>query len=381
MGRRLNVSQPVVVNTELKPLDIVFQVNASGQLEQWYYDNTGQWQPNRKVTPLILTPTITAVDTEANRSYTPTFYTVQWFVNEWKTSAYVESQIMNTVDGDVDYVIVGNTLKVKKNVNYDRGIQIRCRATYIDPRDVGKVGVTEEVVTLNCSKDALAEIPQLDVLCENSQPYNPLTMDNSIFTLNAVAYKGALEITNNIVFVWYAIINESEVLVDTQPFYVSGQNTRQLKVDALYKEEIRIVLRAKESANSDLYASKIFRSIVWRIPDIDSNVRSDNGQSFRSNITKMNFGTIINVKGRMLSEETKRTHMLFNWKTRQSLSSTEIDRGWGLNITLDNTALQSTNGSVLVYPIIYILGAYDVVTYNGENVTFNGEVLYCRFPD
>ena len=83
----------------------------------------------------------------------------------------------------------------------------------------------------------------------------------------------------------------------------------------------------------------------------------------------------------MLSEETKRTHMLFNWKTRQSLSSTEIDRGWGLNITLDNTALQSTNGSVLVYPIIYILGAYDVVTYNGENVTFNGEVLYCRFPD
>ena len=168
MGRRLNVSQPVVVNTELKPLDIVFQVNASGQLEQWYYDNTGQWQPNRKVTPLILTPAITAVDTEANRSYTPTFYTVQWFVNEWKTSAYVESQIMNTVDGDVDYVIVGNTLKVKKNVNYDRGIQIRCRATYIDPRDVGKVGVTEEVVTLNCSKDALAEIPQLDVLCENS---------------------------------------------------------------------------------------------------------------------------------------------------------------------------------------------------------------------
>lgn len=39
MGRKLNISQPVVINTELSALDESIEIQASGQLEQWYYDN------------------------------------------------------------------------------------------------------------------------------------------------------------------------------------------------------------------------------------------------------------------------------------------------------------------------------------------------------
>ena len=380
MGRKINVSQPVVVNTELTPLDIVFNLTNSATLEQWYYDNSQQWSPDRTITPLILTPSATGVDTETNTRYTLTFYTVQWFANEYRTNGYVESQITNTTDGNVDYVIVGNTLKVKKNVTYDHAVQIKCRATYIDPRDAGRTGVTERIVTLNCSKDAQEEIPTLDVLCESSMTYNPLTRDSSIFSLTGTAYHGASEISSQVYYVWYIIQNGNEILAQNHPAYVSGQYTRTLRVDALYDEDLRIILRAKASSSAaNFYPAKVYRSIAWRIPDIDSNVISYNGEAYRSSIKKMTFATIINTKGKQLTDAKKDEHMKFNWKTRQSRSSTEIDRGWGLTCILDNSALQSSNGSVLVYPDIYILGAYEPVTHNGVAVTHNGGQVYHRF--
>lgn len=380
MGRRINVSQPVVVNTELNPLDIIFDLVANGSLEQWYYDNTNDWQPNRRRTPLLVTPTISGVDNETNTKYTPAFYTVKWFANEYRTNGWVESQITNTTDGDVDYVLVGNNLKIKKNVTYDRAVQIRCVAQYIDPRDSGKIGSVEKILTLNCSKDANAESPILDVLCEHSVPYNPLVNETSIFSLTATAHMGARDVSNNVYYVWYAVVNGTEVLVQTQPFYVSGQNTKTLTVDALYSEEIKLVLRAKETSSAaNLYPAKAYRSIVWRIPDIDSNVVCKNGQAYRSSIKTMEFSTIINVRGKILSDAVKTNHMRFNWKTRNSLQSTEVDRGWGLSVILDNAALQSSRGSVLVYPDIYILGAAEPVTHNGAAVTHNGVPVYHQF--
>ena len=383
MGRKINVSQPVVVNTELKPLDIAFNLEPSGALEQWYYDNTGAWSPNRKVTPLIITPSISAMDTETNTSYQPTFYAIQWFVNEYKTNGWVESQITNTTDSEIaDYVIVGNNLKVKKNVSYDRAVQIRCAATYIDPRDQGKIGYVEKMLTLNCSKDANVEIPSIDVLCESSMPYNPLVRETSIFSMEAIAYKGALNITNNVVFKWFGVnANNQEVDIEDMDYYVSGQGTKTLTVDAVFSEEIKIVLRAKESASAtEFYPAKVYRSIIWRIPDIDTHVVSNNGQAYRGSIPTMEFSTIINLRGKVLSEEDKKRSMRFNWKTRQSRSSVEVDHGWGLTCTLNNTSLQSTNGSVLVYPDVYILGAAEPVTHNGEVVTHNNRTVFHQYP-
>lgn len=381
MGRRLNTSQPVVISTQLQPLDIHFDVVADGQLEQWYYDNTQTWSPNRRITPLTLTPTISAVDTETATSYTPNFYLVKWYALEYSVqNGWVETQIVNTTDGDVDYVIVGNTLKVKKNVSYDCPVQIRCVATYIDPRDVSRVGDTEKITTLNCSKDANVNIPTIDILCETSQSFNPLTMDSSLYTFNAVGYLSGNDVTQNLYFVWKAIVNDTEVLIETTPFYVSGQGTNTLVVDAMFEENINVVLQSKASQSSQtLYLQKVYRSIVWRIPDIDSMVVSRNGQAYRENISSMTFSTIVNVKGRTLSEEKKRANLTFNWKTRLSTSSTEVDKGWGEELTLPNSELQTNNGTMLVYPIVYVKWTMEVVTHNGENVTHNGDLVYHRF--
>jgi hypothetical protein len=75
----------------------------------------------------------------------------------------------------------------------------------------------------------------------------------------------------------------------------------------MFGEDIRIVLRAKESANATtLYPDKVHRTLHWRIPDVDTSVVSQNGGAVRSNTVKMAFGTVVNIRHSVLSDEMKK---------------------------------------------------------------------------
>lgn len=388
MGKRLNIPQPAVINTELAPFDENFEVVANGQLEQWYYDNDNTYAPNRTITPLILTPTITVYDPDNRRTFSPAFSTVAWFSLEYNSSTgtFVETRITNVDDSAVaDYVIVGNTLKIKKNVSYTRAVQIKCVANYIDPRDSGITYTVEYVTTLSTNRNATVEYPKLDIATPRSLSFNPLTDDTSQFSLTAMAMQGGNDVTDNLYYVWYAVSNGVEVLADTMLWYVSGQNTKTLVVDALYGDDIQIVLRAKGSVSeASLYPSRANRSIMWVIPDIDTNVLSENGGAVRADTEQMSFDVIVNVKGRQLTDEKIAEHLRFNWKYRQSTLSTENDAGWGRRITIDASNLRNVYGSgtslasTIVFPYVYLMGAYEIVTHNNETVTHNNETVYAR---
>lgn len=393
MGRRLNVPQPTVINTELAPFDENFEVEANGQLEQWYYDNTNTFAPNRAITPLILTPKISVFDPDNERTFEPSFYTVSWYVLEYDASAgggaggYVETLITNVDDSSsAQYVIVGNTLKVKKNVGYSHAIQIRCVATYIDPRDAGITYMVEETVTLSTNHDASVIFPVLDIAAPPSMSFNPLVDNSSQFSFVAMADKGGVDVSNDLYYVWYALTDTNqEVLANTMPWYVSGQNTKTLVVDALYGDDIKIILRAKGSqSEANLYPSRAMRNLMWIIPDIETNVVSENGGAVRADTQKMKFHVIVNVRHGQLSDEKIDANLRFNWKVRKSTLSTETDKGWGREIEIDAEDLRnvygsgSTLASTIVLPYVYLLGIMDVVTHNGVVVTHNNENVYTR---
>jgi len=388
MGRRLNVSTPTVINTELMPLDESFHIEANGQLEPWFYDNTAQYAPNRALTPLTLMPVISAFDADSKQRYTPSFYTVKWYEKAYNSTIgdYVETEITNIIDDQsAKYVKSGNNLVVKKNVSYTRAITIRCEATYIDPRDSSLTYMVGDSVVLSTNRDASVDFPTLDVACPTSQSYNPLKDQSSQFTLNAKAFKGANDVTGTTYFVWYAIDGINEVLVETMPWYVGGQNTDTLVVDAMYGEKICVVLRAKENAQAaSNYPDKVYRNIEWRTPDIDTNVLSKNGGAVRSNTVEMTFETVVNALGEILSDAKKSEHLHFNWKIRKNTSDTETDMGWGQKMTFPASALRNTIGatsslaSTLVFPYVYLLGAYEKVTEDGVVVTDDNETVYDR---
>ena len=273
MGRRLRTSTTTVIDTELCPLDDSFIIEASGSTEQWYFDNTSQWSPNRRLTPLILTPKLSLYDQDQHQSWTRTanspdsandgFSTVQWYAMEWNasavnvvsyattessvtdprtirdwmssfpsapgreskiwmrltvsvnstvvstsysvvtapysgpsTGAYVETEITNTTDSPTaDYVKVGHTLKVKKNVSYTYAVTIRCVAQYIDPRDNAFTYPVEETVLLTTNRDAEVVFPEVKIISPSAQSFNPLldykvengnTVQDSFRTFEAV---------------------------------------------------------------------------------------------------------------------------------------------------------------------------------------------------
>ena len=167
MGRRLNISTPTVINTELVPLDDSFYIEANGQTEQWYYDNTNQFAPNRITTPLTLTPKISAFDQDTQTSYVPSFQSIGWYEQAWDETQqdYVETLITNHVDSSsAEYVISNNNLIVKKNVPYTHAITIRCAAVYTDPRDAGVSCTVETTVVSLTNRDAEVLSPTRDNL-------------------------------------------------------------------------------------------------------------------------------------------------------------------------------------------------------------------------
>ena len=172
MGRRLNTSTPTVIQTELVPLDENFAIEANGTLEQWYYDNTTQYAPDRSITPLILSPKIMVADKDSQQSWDDAHVTksvVAWSVMESDTWVDITSASALS-----DYELSGNNLIVHKNVSYSQGVTIKCKLTYVDPRDNGIGITTQETVLLTCNRDANVVLPEVAITSPSARSFNPL---------------------------------------------------------------------------------------------------------------------------------------------------------------------------------------------------------------
>ena len=202
-------------------------------------------------------------------------------------------------------------------------------------------------------------------------------------------------VQNPFIYKWFGIdANNNEVLAETQPWYVSGQDTSKLRVDAMWGEKINVVLRAMMPTGA-LSPSKAYAALTWRIPDVDTTVVSYNGSAVRSDTNSMTFGTIVNINGRNLEDSVKAANLRFKWVYRKNFTSQETVAGWSQGesdqITIQASNLRSvraqdsTLASTLVFPYVYCLGAWTTnqgteTGYSKPTTTKNG-VTYYRIVD
>ena len=399
MGRRLNISQPTVINTELYPLNDHFELSANGETEQWYYVNTDDYSPDRETTPLIITPKITAVDNGTGTSYTPSFYQVLFYIKRYENGSWVETQVGTSATSNFPYYVSSNNLYVVgNNADAAHGVTVRCVASYIDPRDSGRTYKVEQTMNLTTNRDASTLYPTLDIQTASQLTYNPLVNSTSQFSLVASAnwnnvVNGSTQ-SESAQFEWYGINDlGNEVLVDTLPFYVSGQHTNTLVVDAMYSENIVIVLRLRPDYHEvTLTPNKVYRRISWRISPIDGIIKCDNGDAVRKKGVTYKFGTIVNTNNEALSDDIIAKNLCFEWKLRPATpvadgssvrpTDTVTTLGWGLTYGINTTQLVNAtingNASKLVFNNIYLLSAYKQVTYNGDTVTYNSNNVFGR---
>lgn len=396
MGRRLNIAEPMTVDTLLTPLNDKFKIVPSDVLEQWYYVNTDTYSPNRQTTPLVLTPTIEAVDPETNKSYKPSFSTVEWYVrigngSETKADSVTSETIYQS----------GATLVVRQNVSGTNYIGVRCRAVYVDPRDLAYIEVGESVV-LTASRDATVNLPDITLLCEKMIPFNPLRYNPSdanaspLVTIPAQSRIGGVDVTADTTFKWFATDDthtiETAIDATTQsggvtvpvfPCFVSKSGA-SLVINMMYTERINIICRAvKDATTGECYPAKAYATARWIVPPIDGITVSKQGASVNSTAGDKVFEMIVNMQGESLSDNVKRAHLLYNWFSRKSNITTLTNKGWGETLRMTAEELKSTrvNGILptsLVHANIYMRGAYEPVRQGDEVVTQGGVIVYER---
>lgn len=425
MGRRLNTTQSVVIQTELTPLSDMFSISPSDTLEQWYYVNGGIFSPNRANSPLVLTPSIRATDLDTGTNYTPSLAPVNWYYFDkndtvdrratdalWPGLGWVPITNTNT-QSDADYIKDGQRLIVHKNVapptTSSNGARLCCVARYIDPRDSGVTYTVMDDVTLTTNQDASTDFFDVYIQTPKLQTFNPFVRynltpnpnNNNQPTRVDVLYKFPVkvlnksnnaDITSNFTLTWYGVNEElgEPMLIERFPCYKNasqvvdsvekGQGTDTVVINAMYIEEITIICKISYNGNElDPYDQV---SLSWEYPKIDPIADCINGKSVDNNNRSMKFGTIINTKDGELSKEQKETHLLINWKKQASTAGQPTYIGYGQEITVSSNELKQTTSYVTnVSADIYMLGVFDVVEDSNETVTDNGETVYDRYCD
>lgn len=416
MGKKLSISQPAVINTEITPLNDSLRLETIGKTEQWYYVNTKTFSPNRKDTHLVITPKVSVVDTITSKRYND----VKFKRVDWKIKSYQEVSVSGK-DGvrlewmwwedtpavateeselgqrlkEYDYVKYNNKLYVSKN-NSDaaHGITITCEAQYIDPRDTGTYYTVEKSIDLTTCVDATSSYPTIQINNPQNTLFNPLTSNVTEVKFHAEANwtgipyaAGEEEGEERGEFVWYGLDkNGKEKSIEELPYYISGQGTKEMSINPMYVEQTSIFLRIKYQ--DKILPPKVSVNFSWSTSPLSGTIVSKNGNSVRDKNGSFVFYTIVNSNHGQIPEDKIKEHLIFEWSTRTtnlSVTSTN-DRvsvvGYGYEIEIDKKKLYATspenNLSTTVDNAIYLLGAYEEITQDGEEVTAGGEKVFGR---
>lgn len=388
MGRRVNISTPVVLQTELASMTENFSIVADGSLEQWYYFNDGIYLPDRSAgSHLTLTPLMQAFDPDTETTYTPNFSAVSWYALENGT----ETEITNTTDSTEAQYVKLNTgqLRVKKNVSSDAAVTIRCVATYIDPRLLGVYGTVEAQVLLSTNRDATIVFPTINIETSQTVFYRPLTESTSQKTFTASVMQGDRDITSSSYVRWYYVQgtgqNMTNVAIDTLPCYVSGQGTSTLVLDALYAYDLTIVAKAAPNSTSEEWVTKDTVRMTWDTPKLDGITYCDNGSAVRVNTDRMYFGLNLNMRHQIVPDAKIQAHLVYKWYQRMANQSEayKVVIGWGHKVGRNGEDLlnNSSPRTALVWPEIHLLSEYQRVVFGNDVVKDNGDILYARNRD
>lgn len=403
--KKTGLSRPMTLDVLLPPFTESFDIVPSDAVSQWHYDQDGSYLPDRAVTPLVLTPTLSVFDPETHRTYTPSFYRVRWFVLNTTTGEY-DIEITNTTDGNVDYVILpSGALKVKKNVPETAPVSLLCQLQYIDPRNVANVYTTNAKQQLSTNRDTSVASPTLSVNCESTVKYNPFidgyTKDSYGVFHHNIAITGTARLGDTVLDVasagspyrirWYAVgdgetqeklIDDSTtaggVAIATFPCYVSGQGTALLTLDAMMTDSITVIGRIFNTETNTLYPDRCLVHLTWDSIKVDPTTEAIDGGAVKQGTVSKTFRNIVTIRNRTLDATVVNENFMQEFKFRNAASSSVESLGFGPTVTVPASKLKAQESS-LVYSELSLLESQKVVTLGDAVIVQDGRVVVCRY--
>lgn len=421
--RRINIAEAAVVDTILSALLEQYYLEPDGRTSQWKYTIDSSYMPDYTRTPLTITPRIKVVDEETEQAYVPTIADVTWTYQNGDSWSPLGAGF--TVDNNT------GALTIAKNTDPTKPLTLRCVVVYIDPRSGYGIQTEPETITIVCNEDTTLLYQKLQILEPTGHLYDPFVDDeDSELTFNAKVDPTYLEVhdttgknpqtegwyTRTLVqneyvytlttdtspvegkhyfrtafFSWFIRQNNTEVAAENhlafKRYITTNGNKTGIVVDALYADSMVVVLRAKSSANSTsgYFPTEDSVTVAWDVSKIMATAFSPSGSAVDKENRIMTFDTIINRRGQELKDDLKRRHLALKWfkcnSNQGNISKVFLGNGpttFVFSDSLRNPTTASGQSSTRIYPEVYLRGAYEQVTCNGEPVTCNGEPVVCR---
>ncbi|MBR6195710.1 MAG: hypothetical protein IKQ58_09610 [Prevotella sp.] len=370
----INTAPPVVMTTMRTPLTVMLSVGQVDNKPLTQAQDTQQnlWYPDRSRYPLILEPVVNILDVDAGQTI-QSGYDIRWYYREGSGS---ETLVTSYTASDNYYLetsagSVTGRLVVRKNVDYLTPVDIICRVEYTDNLR-GETYRAEKRIPLT-SENKPEEFYTVAIAAPVPVHYNPIIDAASRRTLRAVARRGQTDVSSSTGFFWYASDAGGDTLLNAQdhPFYVSGQGTDTLVVDAELcdRQKIKVMIATNTTAAAPDLPCTDMREIVWKWPDMEAMPYSMNGSAVGAGEDSKIFGAVVQADGLDVPEAKCLEYCRLRWFSHPMNGTEKTDRGWGTDIIIPASELRRNDTvNTEVYPDLYLLGPLEVLTDDGGSV-------------
>ncbi|MCR5818693.1 MAG: hypothetical protein K6F89_06320 [Prevotella sp.] len=393
--KKVNNSQPLAVATIFRPLNSTQKIVAYGGMafSQFYRQTSNEWVPDhtkaiawntdgtQKDGPLHLRMDY-SIDDPDNKitmeDISPLFF---WFVDD--------VQIMSE-DPTADFYLMDNDLFVRKNYTHLTGASITCEVRFTDPR-------TSQPVVLSATETLSAalfadEQWAINILCDRTRKHYPLHAASTIYDFEAEARLGKVDKSDEVAWFWDWSDDQGQTwktIDDTCFWYVSGKNSKTLRIDADYIESLMVRVRIGVANGTETAAvdkpNEATASIAWRWPKILPQVVSYGGNRVTVGGGDMRFGLLVHVpKHNDMTQDEQRHWLLCNWQVRRqgSTAAPSVVGCADVEVMIPHSLLYSESGQKLIPdPQVGMRGTYDAVSFRetGELIELSfGETFAIR---
>ena len=254
-------------------LDVNYYIEVIGQKTQVYYDNTGEFEPDRSLTPTTLIPHVMVSDEDTGETLEATIDRVEWTELTKSGSTIID----DNPNPNYQKLENGKVLVITRNVVPDNPVDIRIATTYNDFRGNGRRYTVITMVHLTTIKDADMVHPRLNIISESTEKFDPFfDAAAPLYTFHADCLLANKNINDQVAWVWYAkdAYNANFIAIDSAtqmnntvggtntpvsvgkfPAYTQasqvvggvtkGQGTDTIVLDARYAKHMQIKVKAK----------------------------------------------------------------------------------------------------------------------------------------
>lgn len=223
-------------------LDVSHSIKVlDGSLKQTYYPTNGDYVPNRNIIPTVLIPSFIVKGKDGiieNGEKVSELSGGKWFEND--------VQIVNNPDYEV-----GKNYQLTIFKNIEDVTTLRFEGEFLDKRNKKVIAFDNSILLSTIHHNEHKAEPKLELDKPNNWEHFPVKSGDGIVSIKATVtddklYHSAVR--------WFMVKDKVEIPIEETLFYVSGQNTNELKVDTSYMGEV--LIRAKNLDYEELFGDE-----------------------------------------------------------------------------------------------------------------------------